>query len=326
MQMLARTMLPAFPNLKAIELTDKADVESYTRQYPAHSAFNFTNLWAWDTTSRRKIADLHGNLVVLLYDYETGEPFFAFLGTRMVKETIHTLLESAAALHVSPTLRFVTDDSLRELRSFPLEVQEDHANHDYLYAVGTLAALGGRRLRNKRRLAETFYQTYSDVSFDVRDMSNPGVQEKLEAVLLRWQHNKRAAAKICTPALEAQAMARVMNTAAQHTLILSTVTVAGEVVGFGIDELVHDTYAISHFVKADQSYKGVYEFLNRQIARHLTQHGVTLWNWQQDLGIEGLRQSKQSYRPAALLRRYSVSYEKSSCAELVQKGNVSTRV
>ena len=66
-------------------------------------------------------------------------------------------------------------------------------------------------------------------------------------------------------------------------------------------------YALSHFAKGDTSHhSAVYNILNWQEARILYSSGIRYYNWEQDLGIEGLRQSKLKYRPAFFLHKYRV--------------------
>ena len=79
-------------------------------------------------------------------------------------------------------------------------------------------------------------------------------------------------------------------------------------IGFSIDEIVPHSIRYITFFKADNSFKGISEFLNEKVAQYLVVHDVVLWNWQQDLGIEDLRRSKMSYRPVNFLKKYRVSF------------------
>ena len=55
------------------------------------------------------------------------------------------------------------------------------------------------------------------------------------------------------------------------------------------------------------SFKGIYEFMNEKIAQELVKQNIHLWNWQQDLNLEGLRKLKLSYRPIDFLKKFTVS-------------------
>jgi hypothetical protein len=43
------------------------------------------------------------------------------------------------------------------------------------------------------------------------------------------------------------------------------------------------------------------------MAAYLETREVTYWNWEQDLGIDSLRNSKSSYRPSDFLKKFTVT-------------------
>jgi hypothetical protein len=64
------------------------------------------------------------------------------------------------------------------------------------------------------------------------------------------------------------------------------------------------TMFIIQFEKGVESYKGIYQFINQAFAAALPGH-ITHINREQDLGDEGLRQAKQTYRPSGFVRKYT---------------------
>jgi hypothetical protein len=59
-----------------------------------------------------------------------------------------------------------------------------------------------------------------------------------------------------------------------------------------------------HFEKAIDEYKGIYQFMNQAFAAGLPEDYIYI-NREQDLGDEGLRQAKMTYRPAGFVRKYT---------------------
>ncbi len=301
-------MIPAFPEFKKISTDDREAVESYTRRYQPYSDFNFTNLWAWDTSGERMISELKGNFVVRFTDYKTCEHLLSFLGSNESESTARQLLHFAEASGVSPILRFITEESMQNLQNSNLYVEEDQDNFDYIFSVSELVALQGSKFKGKRHLAEGFLREYPDVLFESRELSDVFVQEQIISVLRRWEDKKKLDNKTYDLGHEKKALSRLLETANKHKLILSCIFLHDAMIGFSIDEIVPHQYAISHFFKADNSFKGISEFLNEKVAQYLVVHDVVLWNWQQDLGIEDLRRSKMSYRPVNFLKKYRVSF------------------
>lgn len=106
---------------------------------------------------------------------------------------------------------------------------------------------------------------------------------------------------------EHEAIKRLVTDITDENLLLSTVFVNGEFAGFSIDEILPMNYAISHFYKCNYAFKGIAEYMNREVARHLLSKGATLWNWEQDLGLNKLKKMKNGYRPVKLLKKYKIS-------------------
>lgn len=62
---------------------------------------------------------------------------------------------------------------------------------------------------------------------------------------------------------------------------------------------------VVHFEKALQGFRGLYQFINKAFACILPRHYVHI-NREQDLGDEGLRQAKMTYRPSGFVEKFKV--------------------
>ena len=102
-------MIPSFPSFKRLELSDRPEVEALLQPHPPYSDFNFASLWCYDTRGLSRLSMLHGNLVVQISDYLTGEPALSFLGVQRVADTAGALLDHAAKHQLCPTLRLVPE-------------------------------------------------------------------------------------------------------------------------------------------------------------------------------------------------------------------------
>jgi hypothetical protein len=70
---------------------------------------------------------------------------------------------------------------------------------------------------------------------------------------------------------------------------------------------IRDDYAIGHFEKALKEHNGLYDYLKHTTAKELHEKGVKYINYEQDLGIVGLRQTKLLLHPEHYLKKYSIS-------------------
>nr|WP_235619797.1 phosphatidylglycerol lysyltransferase domain-containing protein [Treponema sp. OMZ 838] len=61
--------------------------------------------------------------------------------------------------------------------------------------------------------------------------------------------------------------------------------------------------AVVHFEKARTDFRGSYQYINYAFAQSLPEHVVYI-NREQDLGDEGLRHAKMSYKPEGFVKKY----------------------
>ena len=300
-------MIPKFPNFKKLELSDKRSIESFVSKFPPYSAFNFTNLWAWDMWSDRQVAKLNGNLVIRFTDYETKEPFLSFLGTNKCENTVQTLLSFARNAKICPKLRFIPEESIDQLKDSNFRIKEDRNNFDYIFSPLKLAELRGNKFKELRYLARKFSQQYPDAIFQIKNLNDLSIQKKIYLTVRQWERRKKAQNKKYDLKFEEKALRRLLKDCMQRKLVFSGIFLHDKMLGFSIDEVLPGKNVIAHFIKADNSFRGVYEFFNRELARYLTAIDVEAWNWQQDLAIKSLRETKLGYRPIAFLKRYTIS-------------------
>lgn len=71
------------------------------------------------------------------------------------------------------------------------------------------------------------------------------------------------------------------------------------------EELNMGTYVI-HFAKANRAVPGIYQYMYREFAKSIVDK-YPLIDMEQDLGIPGLRKSKESYLPTEIRHKYRVS-------------------
>jgi hypothetical protein len=62
-----------------------------------------------------------------------------------------------------------------------------------------------------------------------------------------------------------------------------------------------------HFEMALEEFKGIYQFVNQHFAASLPNFYIHI-NREQDLGDEGLRHAKMSYRPCGFVRKFTAIF------------------
>jgi hypothetical protein len=182
-----------------------------------------------------------------------------------------------------------------ELEKRGVTVVEDRDNFDYLYLRSELAELAGKKFHKKKNLVNQFLHAYEN--HEAKQLTPDLVGDAFE-VLNRWRQDKGedgdyAAAR---EALELFETLRLRG---------AVYYIDGRPAAYCLGESIAKgkMFAI-HFEKAIDEYKGIYQFMNQAFAAALPRF-FTYINREQDLGDEGLRQAKMTYRPAAFVRKYS---------------------
>lgn len=298
--------MPIFPEFKKVDLTNAHIINAYTDQYAPYSDFNFLSLWSWDTNSERKFSILHDNLVVKFTDYSTREPFLSFLGTNQANETAWTLIEYSAENGLPTFLSLIPEVTARALEK-DFIVTEDQENNDYIFSTEAISEYQGNQYKKKRQLANRFFNAHPHVLAIEELATDETAHVKLFELLRSWRDLKIAEEKDLDLLNEQTAIIRALKAADnEHKLLLSTLRLDERIIAFSIDEILPDGYAISHFLKTNHVYTGVTEYFNQKLAKLLLSKGVTRWNWEQDLGLESLRNAKLGYRPVDHLRKFVV--------------------
>ena len=87
------------------------------------------------------------------------------------------------------------------------------------------------------------------------------------------------------------------------------IRIFNKIAAFSIGEMLNDDTAIIHFEKSDPAIRGLYQAINHEFIVHAWSH-TTYINREEDMGLLGLRQSKESYNPDHYVEKFSVTLAK----------------
>jgi len=292
-------MLPKYPEFTKLGLEHKDLINDWAKKYEPYSDFNYVSLFSWNVDGSAEISSLNGNLVIRIPDYITEEPIISLLGHNDIETSLGTLLEQPYEIKLIPQ---ATVDALPQEPGF--NVVYDPANDDYIYQLQDLADLAGGALKKKRNKLNAFMTKYGDyVSFKHFDLHDKQKALGLKACFDEWAKGRDAA----DTNVERLAIDRLLADANSFELKCYEVYIGEELVGFSINEVLPFDYAICHFQKAHIHHINLDVYINVMVAKALLEEGCQYVNWEQDLGIAGLRQAKSSYNPAKKLKKYTVS-------------------
>lgn len=300
-------MPSAFPNFEPLGLEHKPLVESYASKFPPYSDFNFTSLYCYNTTGSVGVCTLNDNLVVRFSDYLTCRPFYSFLGDVKTSETAHALLEHAKKEGGEAELKLVPESAVHGLDRAKFRVEEDGDNVDYVLSIDRLESYEGSKLKPHRNAVTRFLRSHRPETRRL-DLTDPAIEEMLTTFFLHWVEQRKI--PFSEAENEFKAMSNLFKLLPHEPIFGIGIFVDGTLAGFSISEILSEGYATIHYEKGDPSrYIGIYEYVTQETAKILSGMGCMHINYQQDMGLPGLKAYKKGYHPASYLRKFRVSWK-----------------
>ncbi len=205
--------------------------------------------------------------------------------------------------NLKKVVTLVTDEGLTYLDN---NYQIMFINHnrdwsDYFYSKDSLLNLTGKKYSTPRNHINKFNSTYTNVK--VTSINNDNIQKVIEFFnIYRENYHKNSDSF----EIENQGTLKVLNHFFELGLLGMVVYVDEQIVGFSVGEIINDTIYID-IEKADVQYHGVYPFISNQFLKmYASSDTIEYVNREEDDGDEGLRKSKNAYRPLSLLNKYVV--------------------
>ncbi|MGA3051749.1 MAG: phosphatidylglycerol lysyltransferase domain-containing protein [Chitinispirillaceae bacterium] len=176
-------------------------------------------------------------------------------------------------------------------------VSHDDTESDYLHLINKLVAYSGRKLHSKRNLLLQFTKRYSCEALPLTNDRLADARTALDA----W--NKTS--DLPPEATDYGACNEAISLYEELGLCGGIYYIDGQPAGFIMGEELDATTFVIHFAKADHRFKGIYQFMYQQFAGIMPSK-YALFNFEQDLGLESLRQAKASYHPDKMAVKYRV--------------------
>ena len=271
----------------------------------------FTVLYTWKDAYGVRLAHV-ADFVLCEMDCRYGKVYLYPIGTGDVRPVIDMLRDYAAQNAREFHLVCVTPPEKELLeREYPnrfrFEAYRDA--FDYVYNVEKLAELKGKHLHSKRNHIHRFEEEHPVWSVSEVNEDNVGLCMQIER---EWKRVVATEVEIEADGTVNQRYEEVaIGLALTHRKALGLdgiiLFVEERPVAFALGKQVSSESYDVHFEKADAQMNGCYAMINREFARWIRDHYPTVRyiNREDDMGVPGLRFSKESYRPDYMIEKYS---------------------
>lgn len=290
-----------------IDISDKSRIDAaLSASQFMGCEYSFANNMAWKRLAESKISFYKDFYICCAFGTDDGVPHFILpAGKGSYRDVIGEMKRFTDDLGVPLVIMGVTDGFLpvlHELYPGGFTVTPDRDSSDYIYNASDLIGLPGKKYHGKRNHLARFREldcTYSPMEEnDFDDCITFGA----------IAYNKKSEMSDHSFVAEQFAINTYFTYFRELGLSGGVIRKDGKLAAFTIGEgLNRDTFCI-HIEKADTQYSGIYAGINNCFAIDAAQ-SYKLINREEDLGIEGLRKSKLSYRPAFILNKNIVTFK-----------------
>ncbi|SFT49402.1 hypothetical protein SAMN02910356_00776 [Selenomonas sp. GACV-9] len=290
------------------ELTkaDKPLLDRYFQsRYYENSHFNFTNLFMWREPFHIKWCE-EDNVLYMTAEWDGQLMALQPYGPeeKMVEATAKFLayFEAQGKPFVITGIEKCYAAVLEQYEGADFEVKADRDNYDYVYLAEKLITLSGRKLHSKKNHLNAFRKLYPQAEYQ------PMTPEILPACLeelQRW-YDLRIQDEPDDPFIgwESQAIREVFADFDYFGLKGGAIRLDGRIIAFTFGEQLNTDTVVVHVEKADPDIRGAYPAINQGFIEHCWQ-GMTYVNREEDMGHEGLRKAKESYKPEKMIEKFN---------------------
>lgn len=288
-----------------LTLADKERFDAWAREENSRSAdYNFGTMFLWDSAFPRFVADAPFHLILLRA--EGRQPAFLWPIGNSDKAAVIAAAREYAAANGSPLVFRGLEErhaaALEALMPGAFEITEERDWADYVYEAEKLATLAGKHLHGKRNHINRFLDEHDEWRFE------PLVPEMFDecwALLEGW--TEHADTDQGLPDGERAAISRAFENFDALGLLGGALYADGQLLGFTLGNKISEDAFQVRFEKARGDMNGAYPMVNREFVRLILERypEIRYVNREDDMGLENLRKSKESYYPAFLIRKFT---------------------
>ena len=297
-------------NLKKLEKTDKNIFDKfYNAQYCESSKYTFTNLFMWRNLYNILWAVENDVLFVFASNDKTFSAWQPFGAPDKMQDAIAKILNLSKELKGDKNFQFsfLEKNFVEELKKFPaanFEIDFNAAYSDYVYNAEDLINLSGRKFHGKKNHLNQFYKDYPLAEYSP---ITPEIIPQCLELLDLWYETQINDPEFVplreNLACEKNAIHEVFNDFNYFGIKGGAILFGNKVAAFTFGEKLNSDTAVIHVEKAAPEIRGAFTAINQNFAANEWAN-VNFINREEDMGIEGLRRAKESYRPVKMIEKF----------------------
>lgn len=280
--------------------TEIGDIEIFKRYIGFSGEFScesaFVNLLVWQSAYNNMWAEEDGQLIIKSgkgeessYRLPFGNDFLK--GIKLIREYSG---EEYPDFWVQEGKRL---DNFKAYFGDKYTFEESRDAFDYIYLRSDLADLSGKKYHGKRNHISAFSKKHD---WEYKPITPDNIEE-VKLCAEKW-YAENADREDKYLRCERCGVETVLDNMELLSVKGGAIYADGAVVAFTLGSQISREIFDIHIEKALSDYAEGYTVINREFARTLD--GYKYINREDDMGLEGLRKAKLSYKPTILLKKY----------------------
>lgn len=297
-----------FEKLTAASMDEIKHFSSMRDIYTSEGQFMNQFIWAefYDTY-------YHSNDKYLFYKMKISNEYATMMPMCSQNEIIAAFWEIKAYFNDElklPLKMYIVDENVIEtlktstafLNQF--EFAENRDCFDYIYDADKLRTLSGKKYHKKKNHLNSFIKNFKD-RFEYRTLCCSDIDE-IRIFHQKWLNTRDFEDPKNSITSEENGIHRIFENCSQLDCRIGGVYVDGKLESYSIGSYNSNLKcAFIHIEKANIEIPGLYNYINQQFLLNEFPEAL-LVNREDDLGQEGLRKSKMSYRPVRLEKKFNI--------------------
>jgi hypothetical protein len=286
-------------DFKPVKLKDQDLFKKHYELFPPrHSDYSYTTLVSWKDYMKYYYT-FQEECIIIMTKHEDKVQFRPPIGQPSA-QLEQGVMELAREKGTDPPYGVIDDVTMKRLRGlYPRLCFDPHRDFfDYVYLAQDLAELNGKKYIKIRNILNRFKKRYEYTTESINDDNIEEVCKFLERWCL-WKDCDKI------PLLNSEKLALFYCMEHFDELDLSglAIRIDGNIEAVSIYQSLNKDTAIIHFEKAIPDFEGLYQAINQEAAKILSETYQFI-NREADMGFPGLRLAKQKYKPHHMVEVY----------------------
>lgn len=297
-----------FPNFTKFSLNIETSYNKFLKNLEPYADYSFANLAIWlNCNADLELSSLNKNIVLRFSNIlEDNQPkTYTIIGTNKIDKSIELLHSNLLKKEDVNVLYAVPEETAKKITKF--HTDEDRDNFDYILSVDEQIHLFGTKFGKYRRKVNGFIKESGDeTKIKELDLKNELDFYSLVNAMHTWDRIYDVGGND-VERIEAKAITNTLKYHERLGFRCIAILVNNQIEAFSLFRVnkLQSIVNINH-TKCSYKYKHLFDFTVYATASKLKTEGIEYINFEQDLGIPGLREHKSGLRPIKFLKKYTV--------------------